>query len=161
MVQVLLLGMRERPKDGPGMLVERKGVAVLWMLENTGVSLGLVAKVVTILEVVPVLWVGGEDGILSVVGGEVPDRESVQLRSALEVEEPAEFMNVDWMEAGDRVDTSILSEEAGTVVDVCTIVELDTDAVKADLEMFPGNEVVEEVMFRALWCFVGMTVVTK
>ena len=93
--------------------------------------------------------------------GEVPDRESVQLRSALEVEEPAEFMNVDWMEAGDRVDTSILSEEAGTVVDVCTIVELDTDAVKADLEMFPGNEVVEEVMFRALWCFVGMTVVTK
>ena len=65
------------------------------------------------------------------------------------------------MEAGDRVDTSILSEEAGTVVDVCTIVELDTDAVKADLEMFPGNEVVEEVMFRALWCFVGMTVVTK
>ena len=102
------------------MLVETKGVAVLWMLENTGVSLGLVAKVVTILEVVPVLWVGGEDGILSVVGGEVPDRESVQLRSALEVEEPAEFMNVDWMEAGDRVDTSILSEEAGTVVDVCT-----------------------------------------
>ena len=143
------------------MLVERKGVAVLCMLGNTDVSLGLVAKVVTILEVVPVLWVGGEDGILSVVGGEVPDRESVQLRSALEVEEPAEFMNVDWMEAGDRVDTSILSEEAGTVVDVCTIVELDTDAVKADLEMFPGNEVVEEVMFRALWCFVGMTVVTK
>lgn len=46
------------------MLVESNGVAVLWMLGNTDVSLGLMDKVVTILEVVPVLWVGGEDGIL-------------------------------------------------------------------------------------------------
>jgi len=91
----------------------------------------------------------------------VPDRESVKLRSVLEVEEPAKFMNVDWVEAGNKVDTSILSEEAGTGVDVGTIVELHTDAVEADLAMFPGDKVVEEVMCRALCSFVGMTVVTK
>ena len=126
--------MREGPKDGRGMLVERKGVAVLWMLGDKDVSLGLVAQGDMILEVGPVLWVVGKDGILPVVGGDVPDRESVKLRSVMEVEEPAESMNVDWVVDGNRVDTSALSEDAGTLMDVCTILEL---GVMSERPTFP------------------------
>lgn len=48
-------------------------------------------------------------------------------------------MTMDWVVAGNRVDVSVMSEDAGTFVDVCTIVELCTDASKADLAMLPGE----------------------
>lgn len=88
-----------------------------------------------ILDDVPVLWVVQEDGIVLVVGGKVPERESV----VMEVEEPAWPMTKDWVVADNRVDASVLSEDAGTRVDVCTIVELCTDASKADMAMLPGE----------------------
>ena len=51
------------------MLVERKALTVLWVEGNTDVSLGLVAKVVTILETGSVLWVVGEEGMIFVLVG--------------------------------------------------------------------------------------------
>ena len=133
MVQVLLVGTREGPEDAAGMLVERKGVAALWVDGNTDVPLGLVAKVVMMLEVVPVLWVAGEDGVISVVGREELDSARVELRSGLKVEEPTGFVDVDEVVAGVRVDASVLTEDGGTVVEVCTMVETGRDAVNADV----------------------------
>ena len=133
MVQVLLVGTREGPKDAAGMLVERKGVAELWVGANTDVPLGLVAKVVMMLEVVPVLSVAGEDGVISVVGREELDSARVELRSGLKVEEPTGLVDVDEVMAGVRVDASVLTEDGGTVVDVCTMVETGRDAVNADV----------------------------
>lgn len=48
-------------------------------------------------------------------------------------------MTMDWVVDGNRVDACVLSEDAGTLVDVCTIVELCMDASKADLAMLPGE----------------------
>ena len=100
------------------MLVERKALTVLWVEGNTDVSLGLVAKVVTILETVSVLWVVGEEGMIFVLVGEGLDGASVELRSGLKVEEPMGFVDVDGVVAGGRVRGSVLTEEGGTVMDV-------------------------------------------
>ena len=100
------------------MLVERKALTVLWVEGNTDVSLGLVAKVVTILETVSVLWVVGEEGMIFVLVGEGLDDASVELRSGLKVEEPTGFVDVDGVVAGVRVRASVLTEEGGTVMDV-------------------------------------------
>lgn len=57
-------------------------------------SLGLLAKVVTILETVSVLWVVEEEDMIF-EAGEGLDGASVELRSGVKVEEPMGFMDVD------------------------------------------------------------------
>lgn len=121
------------------MLVEEKALAVLWVEVNMDVSLGLVAKVVTILETVSVLWVVEEEGMIFVLVGEGLDGASVELRSGLQVEEPTGFVDVDGVVAGVRVQASVLTEEGGTVVDVCTIVEPGRVAVDTDVAVLPGE----------------------
>ena len=116
---VLLVGMRERLKDVAGMLVERKALAVLWVEGNTNVSLGLLAKVVTMFETVSVLWVVEEEDMIFVLVGEGLDGASVELRSGVKVEEPMGFVDVDSVVAGVGVGASELTEEGGAVMDVC------------------------------------------
>ena len=129
---VLLVGMRERLKDVAGMLVERKALAVLWVEGNTNVSLGLLAKVLTILETVSVLWVVEEEDMIFVLVGEGLDGASVELRSGVKVEEPMGFADVDSVVAGVRVGASELTEEGGAVVDVCRLVAAGRDDVNGD-----------------------------
>jgi len=142
------------------MLVEEKALAVLWVEVNMDVSLGLVAKVVTILETVSVLWVVEEEGMIFVLVGEGLDGASVELRSGLQVEEPTGFVDVDGVVAGVRVQASVLTEEGGTVVDVCTMVEPESDAVNADVAELPVESVVEEERIAVVWTVVGVSVVT-
>lgn len=142
------------------MLVEEKALAVLWVEVNMDVSLGLVAKVVTILETVSVLWVVEEEGMIFVLVGEGLDGASVELRSGLQVEEPTGFVDVDGVVAGVRVQASVLTEEGGTVVDVCTMVEPESDAVNADVAELPVESVVEEEKIAVVWTVVGVSVVT-
>lgn len=142
------------------MLVEEKALAVLWVEVNMDVSLGLVAKVVTILETVSVLWVVEEEGMIFVLVGEGLDGASVELRSGLQVEEPTGYVDVDGVVAGVRVQASVLTEEGGTVVDVCTMVEPESDAVNADVAELPVESVVEEERIAVVWTVVGVSVVT-
>ena len=142
------------------MLVERKALAVLWVEGNTDVSLGLVAKVVTILETVCVLWVVGEEGMIFVLVGEGLDSASVELRSGLKVEDPTGFMDMDGVVAGVTIRASVLTEEGGTVVDVCTMVEPGRDAVNADVAVLPVESVTEEERIAVVWTVVGVSVVT-
>lgn len=142
------------------MLVEEKALAVLWVEVNMDVSLGLVAKVVTILETVSVLWVVEEEGMIFVLVGEGLDGASVELRSGLQVEEPTGYVDVDGVVAGVRVQASVLTEEGGTVVDVCTMVEPESDAVNADVAELPVESVVEEEKIAVVWTVVGVSVVT-
>lgn len=83
----MLVDMEEVPRDVAGLLVEGKGVTVLWALMNMDVVLGLVAEVASTLKVVSVSWVVAKDEMkfVSVLVGEVLDRVSVGLRLVVEV----------------------------------------------------------------------------
>ena len=97
MVLVVLVDMEELPRDLAGMLVEGKGVTVLWALMNMDVVLGLVAEVASVLEVVSVSWVVAKDEMtfVSVLVGEVLDRVSVALRLVVEVNGTVVLLDVD------------------------------------------------------------------
>lgn len=93
----MLVDMEELPRDLAGMLVEGKGVTVLWALMNMDVVLGLVAEVASVLEVVSVSWVVAKDEMtfVSVLVGEVLDRVSVALRLVVEVNGTVVLLDVD------------------------------------------------------------------
>lgn len=57
----MLVDRGEVPRDVAGMVVEGKGLTVLWVVVNVDVSVDTVAEFVTTLKVVSVLWVVGED----------------------------------------------------------------------------------------------------
>lgn len=114
------------------MVVEGKGVTVLWVRVKVDVSVGTVTEFVTTLKVVSVLWVVGEDGLLLVVVGEALESTGVELRSPVELTEPVVLVGVDSVVAGVRVGASVLTEEGGAVVDVCRLVAAGRDDVNGD-----------------------------
>ena len=97
------------------------------------VSVGAVTEFVTTLKVVSVLWMAGEEGMLFEVVSEGLDSASVELRSLVELSEPVVLVAVDSVVAGVGVGVSVLTEEGGEVVDVCTMVVAGRDAVTADV----------------------------
>lgn len=139
MVLVVLVDRAEVPRDVAGMVVEGKGLTVLWVVVNVDVSVDTVAEFVTTLKVVSVLWVVGEDGMLFVVVEEGLDSTGVELRSRVELSEAVVLVDEDSVVAGVRVGASVLTEEGGTVVDVCTIVEPGRVAVDTDVAVLPGE----------------------
>ena len=97
------------------------------------VSVGAVTEFVTTLKVVSVLWMAGEEGMLFEMVSEGLDSTSVELRSLVELSEPVVLVAVDSVVAGVGVGVSVLTEEGGEVVDVCTMVVAGRDAVTADV----------------------------
>ena len=88
---------------------------------------------VTTLKVVSVLWMAGDEGMLFEVVSEGLDSASVAVRSLVELSEPVVLVAVDSVVAGVGVGVSVLTEEGGEVVDVCTMVVAGRDAVTADV----------------------------
>lgn len=121
------------PRDVAGMVVVTEGVTMLWVVADMDVSAGTVTEFVTTLKVVSVFWVVGEDGMLIVVVAEVLDIASVELRSRVELNEAVVLVDVDSLVGGVGVGVSVLTEDGGTVGDVCTVVETGRDAVDADV----------------------------
>lgn len=121
------------PRDVAGMVVVTEGVTMLWVVADMDVSVGTVTEFVTTLKVVSVFWVVGEDGMLIVVVAEVLDIASVELRSRVELNEAVVLVDVDSLVGVVGVGVSVLTEDGGTVVDVCTVVETGRDAVDADV----------------------------
>lgn len=121
------------PRDVAGMVVVTEGVTMLWVVADMDVSVGTVTEFVTTLKVVSVFWVVGEDGMLIVVVAEVLDIASVELRSRVELNEAVVLVDVDSLVGGVGVGVSVLTEDGGTVGDVCTVVETGRDAVDADV----------------------------
>ena len=115
----VLVAREEVARDVAGMVVEGRRVAALWVVADVDVLLDTVAEFVTTLEVVPVLWVVGEAGLLRVGVGEGLDSASVELRSLVELSEPVVLEDVDSVVAGVGVEASVPTEDGGTVVDVC------------------------------------------
>ena len=97
------------------------------------VSVGAVTEFVTTLKVVSVLWMAGEEGMLFEVVSEGLDSASGELRSLVELSEPVVLVAVDSVVAGVGGGVSVLTEEGGEVVDVCTMVVAGRDAVTADV----------------------------
>ena len=135
----VLVAREEVARDVAGMVVEGRRVAALWVVADVDVLLDTVAEFVTTLEVVPVLWVVGEDGLLRVGVGEGLDSASVELRSLVELSEPVVLEDVDSVVAGVGVEASVPTEDGGTVVDVCGIVEPGWVVVNADVAVLPGE----------------------
>ena len=105
---------------------------MLWLVVDVDVSVGAVTEFVTTLKVVSALWVVGEDGMLFVVVSEVLVSASVEVRSLVELSEPVVLVAVDSVVAGVGVDTSVLTEEGGAVVDnVKVLVSMGVDVVDA------------------------------
>ena len=129
----MLVDMEELPRDVSGKVVVTKGVTVLWLVADVDVSVGAVTEFVTTLKVVSVLWMAGEEGMLFEVVSEGLDSTSVELRSLVELSEPVVLVAVDSVVAGVGVGVSVLTEEGGEVVDVCTMVVAGRDAVTADV----------------------------
>ena len=128
----MLVDMEELPRDVAGVLVVKRGVTVLWLVVDVDVSVGTVTEFVTTLKVVSALWVVGEDGMLFVVVSEVLVSASVEVRSLVELSEPVVLVAVDSVVAGVGVDTSVLTEEGGAVVDnVKVLVSMGVDVVDA------------------------------
>lgn len=73
------------------------------------------------------------------VVSEVLESASVELRSPVELSEPVVLVDEDSVVAGIVVGASVLTEEGGTVVDVCTIVEPGRVAVDTDVAVLPGE----------------------
>lgn len=121
------------PRDVAGMVVVTEGVTMLWVVADMDVSVGTVTEFVTTLKVVSVFWVVGEDGMLIVVVAEVLDIASVELRSRVELNEAVVLVDVDSLVGVVGVGVSVLTEDGGTVGDVCTVVETGRDAVDADV----------------------------
>lgn len=121
------------PRDVAGMVVVTEGVTMLWVVADMDVSAGTVTEFVTTLKVVSVFWVVGEDGMLIVVVAEVLDIASVELRSRVELNEAVVLVDVDSLVGVVGVGVSVLTEDGGTVGDVCTVVETGRDAVDADV----------------------------
>ena len=94
---MVLVDMEEVPRDVAGVLVVRKGVAVLCTLMNMDVVLGLVAEVASTLKVVSFFWVVAKDEMtfVSLLVGEVLERVSVELRLLVEVSETVVLLDVD------------------------------------------------------------------
>ena len=129
----MLVDMEELPRDVSGKVVVTKGVTVLWLVADVDVSVGAVTEFVTTLKVVSVLWMVGEEGMLFEVVSEGLDSTSVEVRSLVELSEPVVLVAVDSVVAGVGVGVSVLTEEGGEVVDVCTMVVAGRDAVTADV----------------------------
>ena len=129
----MLVDTEELPRDVAGVLVVRKGVTVLCVVTDGDVSVGAVTEFVTTLKVVSALWVVGEDGMSFMAVSEGLDSTSVELRSLVELSEPVVLVAVDSVVAGVGVGVSVLTEEGGEVVDVCTMVVAGRDAVTADV----------------------------
>ena len=129
----MLVDMEELPRDVAGVLVVKRRVTVLWLAADVDVSVGAVTEFVTTLKVVSVLWMAGEEGMLFEVVSEGLDSASVEVRSLVELSEPVVLVAVDSVVAGVGVRVSVLTEEGGEVVDVCTMVVAGRDAVTADV----------------------------
>lgn len=85
------------PRDGAGVLLEGKAVAVLWTPMNMDVVLNQVAEVASTLKVVSLSWVVAKDEMIfvSVLVGEVLERASVELRLVVEAPETVVLLDVD------------------------------------------------------------------
>ena len=133
----MLVDTEEVPGDVAGMVVVREAVTVLWVVADMDVSVGRVAEFVTTVKVVSVLWVVVEGGMLCVVVGDVLDIASVELRSRVELTEAVVLVDVDSLVGGVGAGVSVLTEDGGTVGDVCTMVEPGRGAVDADVVVLP------------------------
>lgn len=71
------------------------------------------------------------------VVGEGLDSPSVELRSLVELHEPVVLVDVDSVVGGVGVGAPVVTEDGGTVVDVCTMVEPGRVAVNADVAVLP------------------------
>ena len=93
----MLVDTEEVPRDGTGVLLEGKAVAVLWTPMTMDVVLSLVAEVASTLKVVSVSWVVAKDEMIfvSVLVGEVLERASVELRLVVEAPETVVLLDVD------------------------------------------------------------------
>lgn len=135
----VLVAREEVPRDVAGMVEEGEAVTVLWVVADVDALLDTVAELVTPRKVVPVSWVVGEDSMLFADVGEGLDSASVELRSLVELREPVGLVDVDSVVAGVGVEASVLTEDGGTVVDVCGIVEPGWVVVNADVAVLPGE----------------------
>lgn len=144
----------EAPSDVAGMVLERKGVAVLRGVVKMEVAAGVLAEVAWTGKVLCVWWVVGPEEVVPVVGvaaaaavavgvgvgvAEVPGRASVEPRWTAEVavDGPAGRLDVASVVAGVELGAPVLTEEAGRVVDVCSGAEAGRGEVNADVRVLP------------------------